>query len=310
MGKAAGDQVTRNYSGRDFKVEIQAFIIDRKARGLADNTLVFYEKELGWLVDFLNEQEVTHVLEVTPNILRQYLLRIGERRNPGGVLCAYRTMRAFFHWYEEEAEPENWRNPIRKVKAPKNPVEPLEPLDLEHLKAMLKTCGKDICGIRDQAILLSLLDTGCRASEFVALNIADVDMIKGVILVRETKGNKHRVVMIGAKSRRLLNRYLRLRTDIAPESPLWVTSEGKRFTYEGLRQIVRRRAARAGVPEPNLHSFRRAFALMSLRNGMDIYSLQRLMGHTDLSVLRRYLAQTEGDLQAAHQKCGPVDNLF
>jgi site-specific recombinase XerD len=58
------------------------------------------------------------------------------------------------------------------------------------------------------------------------------------------------------------------------------------------------------------HAFRRAFALASLRGGMDVYSLQRLMGHADLSVLRRYLAQTEGDLQAAHQKAGPVDRLL
>ena len=49
---------------------------------------------------------------------------------------------------------------------------------------------------------------------------------------------------------------------------------------------------------------------MSLRAGMDVYSLQRLMGHADLSILRRYLAQTDADLQIAHQKSGPVDSLL
>ncbi|NLF02023.1 MAG: site-specific integrase, partial [Anaerolineales bacterium] len=61
---------------------------------------------------------------------------------------------------------------------------------------------------------------------------------------------------------------------------------------------------------PTLHSFRRAFALACLRNGIDVYSLQRLMGHADLSVLRRYLAQTEADLQQAHAQGGPVDRLL
>ncbi len=71
-----------------------------------------------------------------------------------------------------------------------------------------------------------------------------------------------------------------------------------------------RRAEAAGVPVPSLHAFRRSFALLSLRAGMDVYSLQRLMGHADLSVLRRYLAQTEEDLRRAHERCSPVDSLL
>ena len=73
---------------------------------------------------------------------------------------------------------------------------------------------------------------------------------------------------------------------------------------------MRRRATKAGVPVPSLHNFRRAFALLSLRAGVDIFSLQRLMGHRDLTVLRRYLKQVQGDLQAAHEKAGVVDKLL
>lgn len=118
-----------------------------------------------------------------------------------------------------------------------------------------------------------------------------------------------RITFLGAKARRELVRYLRLRPDARPSDPLWATETGSRLTYAGLRQVVRRRALRAGLDhEPSLHSFRRSFALFSLRAGCDIYSLQKLMGHADLTVLRRYLAQTEADLKAAHEKAGPVDN--
>ncbi|NLD74867.1 MAG: site-specific integrase, partial [Chloroflexi bacterium] len=85
---------------------------------------------------------------------------------------------------------------------------------------------------------------------------------------------------------------------------------GGPLRYESLRDIVRRRAEQAGVEPPTLHSFRRAFALLSLRNGVDVYSLQRLMGHADLTVLRRYLAQTTEDVQNAHRQSGPVDHLL
>jgi site-specific recombinase XerD len=87
-------------------------------------------------------------------------------------------------------------------------------------------------------------------------------------------------------------------------------ADGTGLTYWGLCQIARRRAEKAGVPVPSLHSFRRAFALYALKNGADIYSLQRLMGHSGLTVLRRYLKQTEADLLEAHRRAGPVDNLL
>lgn len=80
------------------------------------------------------------------------------------------------------------------------------------------------------------------------------------------------------------------------------------MTYWGLNEIIRRRANEAGIEKPHLHDFRRAFGLKFLRNGGDIYSLQKLMGHTDLQVLRRYLAQTNEDLMIAHCNFSPVDN--
>jgi integrase/recombinase XerD len=173
---------------------------------------------------------------------------------------------------------------------------------------MLATCERHtFAGDRDRAILLCLLDTGCRASEFVALDVGDVNMSTGAVIIRKGKGGKFRTAFMGASTRREVLRYLRHRADAG--GPLWVTMAGARLTYAGLRQVVRPRAVAAGVLVPSLHSFRQAFALACLRGGMDVYSLQKLMGHADLSVLRRYLAQTEADLQAAHQRAGPVDNL-
>lgn len=79
--------------------------------------------------------------------------------------------------------------------------------------------------------------------------------------------------------------------------------------YAGLMDFLKRRAFLAGLKDiPTPHDFRRAFALMMLRNGVDVFALQRLMGHSDLQVLRRYLAQTDQDSQAAHMRGSPVDN--
>ena len=144
--------------------------------------------------------------------------------------------------------------------------------------------------------------------EFVALNVADVDK-SGRTVVRHGKGGKSRVVFVGKRTRRALSRYLRLRGECSPDAPLWADGSGMRLAADRLRGILRQRAEAAGVDAPTPHSFRRAFALTCLRQGMDIYSLQRLMGHADLTVLRRYLDQTQGDLRETHRRAGPVDNL-
>jgi len=79
--------------------------------------------------------------------------------------------------------------------------------------------------------------------------------------------------------------------------------------YGGLRAILTRRAERTGINQASLHSFRRAFALNCLKNVMDIYTLQKLMGHADLQILRRYLKQTDQDIQEAHRRASPVDSM-
>ena len=80
--------------------------------------------------------------------------------------------------------------------------------------------------------------------------------------------------------------------------------------YSQLRQIMRRRAKDANIAAPSLHGFRRYFALQMLRSGVDVFSLQKLMGHSDIQILRRYLQQTEEDIRSAHKLGGPVDHLL
>ncbi len=287
------------------QADAAAFLVDRQAGGCSVRTLEYYRDELHYLTRWLAGQGVTDALHVTPDHLRRYLLFVAERRNPGGVHCAYRVAKTFLRWWGREYEPDDWRNPIERVKPPKLADNPLPPVPLPDLQSILNTCDRSLTGQRDRAMLLALLDTGCRASEFVALDIGDVDLGTGAVVVRHGKGGKRRVVFLGAKSRRELLRYLRLRDD--GEGALWTSQNDERLQRRGLQAMVRRRAERAGVPVPALHSFRRANALLTLRGGADLLSVSRLLGHSDLGTTRRYLKLEHDDLAEAHRKAGPVD---
>lgn len=293
----------------DLARDVAAFVVDRQARDCSRRTLEFYTEQLQAFQKFATEAGIVAVLDLKPAHLRRFLTDLAEHHTSGGVHCAYRCLKTFLKWYESEYEPKDWQNPIHKVTLKSPDDAPLQPVALDDLRVMIGTCDKTEIGNRDKAIMLSLLDTGLRATEFLALNLADVNLKTGVVFVRSGKGGKARTVFMGSKTLREVGRYLRHR-QASPQDALWSTDDGGRLTYGGLRQILRRRAARVGVKVPAIHSFRRAFALACLRNGVDLISLQRLLGHSDLSVIKRYLAQTEGDLQAAHQKGSPVDRLM
>jgi site-specific recombinase XerD len=288
---------------------VDAFLIDRASRGYSEGTLHFYKRCMRLLARFCDTQAIKNISQIEPKDIRQYMLWLEQTgHNKGGCHAAYRTLRTFLYWWEDEVEPEGWRNPIKKVKAPKVAIQPLEPAEISDVRAMLKTCKDDLFGARDRAILLGLIDTGARASEFLNINLDDMNQATGAILIRSGKGGKPRTVFLGKRTRKAIRKYSRMRKDNS--SALWITKDGERLTYGGLRSMLRRRSAAAGVTTPAIHSFRRLFALTMLRNDVDIFSLQRLMGHSDIQVMRRYLAQDDKDSYAAHVKGAPVDNLM
>jgi len=290
---------------------MEAFLNDRKAQGAASGTLRFYTQKLKLFLDYCQAHVVERIGEITATFIRQYLLYLEESgHNPGGRHAAFRSLHAFLNWYEGEAEPVGWTNPIHKIKAPKVPIEPLEPVSHETIASMIKACERDtFTGDRDRAILICLLDTGARASEFLNMDLEDLNQATGNILIRQGKGSKPRMAYIGKHSKHILRKYLKNRTD--DNLALWVTHprfSSERLGYDGLRAILHRRSIDAKVEEPSLHDFRRAFALAMLRNGTDVYTLAKLMGHEGITVLQRYLKQTYQDTEAAHRRAGPVDN--
>jgi integrase/recombinase XerD len=283
------------------------FLVDARSRGLSPNTIRSYTNEINALLAWLDKQGVVNFDELTADLLRKYLLALQERRNPGGQFAGYRVIRSLTYWWERETDGE-YRSPIHKVKPPKVNAQPLPGIQQDEIKAPLDAC-KGQNGQRDKSIILFMADTGIRASELCDLKISNVNLMTGSTIIEHGKGDKRRTVYFGQRTRRELRKYLASRTVAQSNNALFVTDEGTPLTFWGLRQIIRRRANAAGIAEPGLHDFRRYFALNMLRNGVDLITLARLMGHSGITILQRYLAQVDTDLQVAHAKFSPVDRM-
>ena len=160
---------------------------------------------------------------------------------------------------------------------------------------------------RNRAILLMLLDTGLRASELCKLKLYQVDHRNSRIQVLG-KGALERSVLFSPRTGQALWRYLSSRPNAAKEDPVFVTSLGRSLDRGQLANLVETIGHRAGVPNVHPHRFRHTFAIQYLRNGGDPYTLQKLLGHSTLDMVRKYLALAQIDLDKAHKRASPVDN--
>jgi integrase/recombinase XerD len=290
---------------------LDSFLLDCEAGSKSPNTVGNYRKQLGRFVAWLGKRGITTLDAVTANELRGYLaelqrrgLRDTTRHTSGSILRRWCT------WLEAEGLV---RSPMRNVTVPRAKLHILPAFTAQDVKALLAACT---CA-RDRLIILCLLDTGCRAAEFVALNVADVDLDSGRVMVWAGKGGKDRVTAIGDRSRRMLAAYLELEyPNASGGEPLWISHPRARcnigdgrLTDNWLRQLLERIGNRAGVKHCYPHRFRRTCALMMHRSGARVTEIAQLMGHSDLATLKRYLDFQGQDAADAHREHGPVDRL-
>jgi integrase/recombinase XerD len=216
-------------------VWVGAFLTAKRAAGLSRNTVLYYTRQLRQFETYCDAQAVRQIAQVTPSFIREWLLYLEQGHNAGGRHAAFRALRAFLLWYEHETDEVT---SIRKVQPPRVSLEPLQGVSLSDVLAMVS-----VADTRDAAILLCLLDTGCRAREFLGINLGDVDQATGEILVRQSKGQRPRHVYLGQTARKALRRYLKHRKDNSPA--LWVSRHGDRLAYSSLRGMVVRLFIRA-----------------------------------------------------------------
>jgi integrase/recombinase XerD len=282
-----------------------AFYLDRKARGLTEASIGWYRRYLGQLVTWLAAHDVTTVDGITLELLRAYMRDVqGRGLAPKTVSHYASTAKVFGKWLAAEGLVTS--DPAERLPRPKVPKKVLPALTQEDVKKLLDECDDR----RDKALLLFMLDTGARCAETVAVNVGDVDIKIGAVIIAIGKGQKGRTVYLGAQSRQALSRYFLTRDDLGPGDPLWTSlTSGERLGAWGVILALKRMGDRAGV-HIHPHMLRRTFAIWSLRAGMDVARLAALLGHADLSTVQGYLAMIESDLETAHREHGAVDTIL
>jgi integrase len=284
-----------------------SYYLSVTASGLQPHTIELYQHAIKKLIKYMLTINVKTIDQLTPDNLRSFFILLKENHNTGGVHLFYRSIKAFLRWVWDEFEFET-RNPIERVKVEPAKVIARPGIPLESIEKMISSCKSEF-RIRDKALLLCLLDSAARATEFCNLTMADVDLITGQVHIVVGKGGKSRHVRFAERSLRMLRRYLKTRGALYATSPLFATYTNEKFDRFSLRLLVDRRADNANVPHAGLHDFRRRCAYEMLRAGVPTKMISEYLGHSSVAVTERYLAVVVDDLMAAHKIASPSNHL-
>jgi integrase/recombinase XerD len=255
--------------------------------------LAFYRFTAGAFITWLELKNLTHPEEVKPSHVREWLASMPDAKDTTlhAKARGVRTLLRF--WREEKYLPEAVTFQMPRLEKKRLPY-----LSPEQFRKALKAAPT----ARDRALLLFLADSGARRAEVLALNWGDVNFQTGAVLIRSGKGRKARITAIGARTRRALITYHRS-TKADDTAPLFQTDEGTGLSAMGLRSVFVRLKERCGFPV-SPHMLRRTCAVLSLRGGMDVITLQKILGHADVSTTSIYCALLDGDVLREHKAHG------
>ena len=164
---------------------------------------------------------------------------------------------------------------------------------------------------RDTALIVLMLDTGIRSGEAGRLNVKDANLETGELYITpygsSQRKTKSRVIPIGKAARRVLWRYLATRLETDQDEPLFLTVTHRRINNSAIRLLLKDLGDKAGITNCHPHRLRHTFAVEYLRNDGDIFTLQMILGHSSLDMVRHYLQLVKADAKNAHRRASPAD---
>jgi len=307
---------------------IQGYKLCARTEGKSPKTIEITTTAINTLRDFLETRGFpTDVGEIGTLELREFILhlqqvkafehhRFAKPQEKGlsghAINCYLRAVRAFWSWLVREEI--IMSNPFDKVRIPKAPTKVIPTFSESQIQALLGVIHTSTpIGFRDWTMILTLLDTGLRASELIGLSINDINLEDGIVKVKG-KGAKERIVPIGARVQRAIWKYLqhyRPQTANPLCHDLFLIKIGEPITVNRLETIIKNRCREARIEGVRCspHTFRHTFAISYLRNGGDVFSLQRILGHSSLDVVRVYVNLAETDVKSCHNRFSPADNM-
>jgi integrase/recombinase XerD len=299
-----------------FSATVDGYMLSLGARHLSQNTIDDYSRTLAKFSKFLKDD--IPISQVSARDIEAFLASHTHLSNKS-LLNYYIALSALWTWLVKEGLVEE--NIVRKLTPPKAEKKEIFPFTEQEIRLIMSALNRSKIYTRggqsidhslgsferNRAITLLLLDTGIRASELCDLKIEDLDNRNNRIYVRKGKGMKERKLPFSPRTGQMIWRYVASRQDTQDSDPLFASKLNRSMTRTKLAEMFSKIGKRAGVNNVHPHRFRHTFAIQYLRNGGNAYTLQMMLGHSSLEMVKHYLRLAEVDVDNAHRRASPVD---
>jgi integrase/recombinase XerD len=270
-------------------------------RGLSDNTVAAYRRDLSGYLTWLGEQGVADTSEVTPTLVGSFIADRAATQPPMAASSLARlqsSVRGLHRFLAREGV--ETTDPSTKLRPPKQPRRLPKALTIDQVEKLLDASGPlpqdaapgELTGLRDRALLELLYATGARVSEIVQLDVDDV--AHGDVLRVRGKGAKERIVPVGSYARAALDAYLtRARPELSRRGratpKLFLGARGAPLSRQSAWLVIHSAAERAQLSaHVSPHTLRHSFATHLLQGGADVRVVQELLGHASVATTQIY----------------------
>ncbi|HHX34506.1 MAG TPA: tyrosine recombinase XerC [Gammaproteobacteria bacterium] len=257
-------------------------------RQASAHTLSAYQRDLAKVLEFAKQQHLSSWNELQVAHLRQLVAELHHGGLAGrSIARLLSAVRGLYTYLVREGVCKH--DPAAGIRPPKGARKLPKVLDVDRAQQLLDSpVADEFAACRDHAILELLYSSGLRLSELVGLNIADIDLAQGLVLVLG-KGNKQRMLPVGSKAIAAVQRWLTVRGQVKSDDlALFIGVRGRRMSPQLVRERVRQAGARDLGQHLHPHMLRHSFASHILESSHDLRAVQELLGHADISTTQIY----------------------
>ncbi len=284
----------------------------QSAKKVSGNTVAAYKQDIRAFGRFLNDNGIEDYKDATNTQVVAYLMELKQTgKSKATVNRKLASIRAFYRYLQNQGFVA--QNPTEGIKSPKISRKEISYLSIAEVEHLLEMPDDSIKGLRDRAMLEVLYATGIRVSEIIELKVSDANLTMGFVKCNGNHG-RARIVPMGKPARRALKAYLdKSRPELVkdqpedgPDSPLFVNYMGEIFTRQGFWKILKQYGKDAGLEDKlTPQTLRNSFAMHMVQNGIDMKSLQELMGHEDILATQVYFEHMRNRIKDVYDKTHP-----
>ncbi|MBM7453223.1 integrase/recombinase XerD [Acholeplasma morum] len=282
----------------------------KREKGLSQNTIMAYLRDLEQYRSFLEKyHSIKNVRKIEKKHVEAYLKTLKNKQLSSKSSSRKLTaIKGFHQFLYIEKETDN--NPAIEIESPKTIKTLPQVLSVDEVVKLLQAIqGDDPLALRNQALLELIYGSGLRVSELLDLKIQDIHLTAGHVRVIG-KGNKEREVPLGELSVIALRQYLtKARNKLTINSTvdyLFVNQYGQRLSRQGFFKLLKKLAQNAGInKEVSPHTLRHSFATHLLEAGVDLRTLQSLLGHEDIQTTQIYTHISQKHLKDVYLETHP-----